>query len=153
MKTTLAFALVLLFVSCNFNYNSSNPGTSQVSPLAINLSRKVLRLIERDERDSLLSLVSKDVRESIQEEQFDQMMQRGKWVLQHSDFPKDSLIEATKSVSVSVTGKTVTEVLNFPFQHREYKDSVHYFQITVRNDELYGLFLNSQKSGVTIVQN
>lgn len=152
IRLTIPTICLLLF-SCNFNYSSdSKTGDERVSKSAMELSKKALRFIEQNKADSLLSLMNSKVRQMIKPAQTDWLLTEGGKAITNSTFPNDTSVLVSQSVNFSITGKKVIETLSFPFQNKEYKDSIKYFHITVADNEIHRLFLNNYPPGMRIIE-
>lgn len=152
IRLTIPTVCLILF-SCNFNYSSdAKTGDEKVSKSAMELSKKALRHIEQDKVDSLLSLLNSKVRQMIKPDQIDWLMKEGRKAITNSTFPSDTSVLVSQSVNFSITGKRVIETLSFPFQSKEYKDSIKYFHITVADNEIHRLFFNNYPPGMRIIE-
>lgn len=153
-KILFTIAIISLgLIGCNFSYNSGGENSSESGDTyAIDLSKKALKYISENNRDSLNGLINSDVLKKAKPEQLEWLIREGQEIIKNYIYPDDTSLIISKSVNYSLTGKKVIENMSFPFQSKIYKDSLKYFHITVSDNEIYRLTLNDYPPGLRFVE-
>jgi hypothetical protein len=129
-------------ISCSLSFNDTpRKITSSEEIPELLISKKVLNYIQQSKTDSFMNILDKQLLLTAEYRHLEWLLTEGRKVLSRFEYPNDTSIMMSRRNSVSLKGKCEAYKFVFPFQNPNDADSLAYFHVSIKNEEVNGMFL------------